>query len=509
MQDGIAIVAMLTHSKLPEENQNLVKQIIDEKVTKLAPLHGYVSYSVKQVNMHIHMYQSEADWKVWTDVAATPESKVYHMARKFLSLQMTKCCEKTYAHATNLALLTMQPLSTSLSYHYTNKLKVHVRQVPNGRKGPSIYPGDIKEFKDLYPQLYAEAFAQGEPVPSKVESIELSMLAGQATCRITRTGCVRLSEPYRGGGKQGMRSLLNSGPSQEEVGIEGLPGFKWTTPQRSNTELSVFGQSGSAGASHATLHMDMQQQQFQHQLQLQAQLQHQQQQQQQQQEELQETHQQQQGQQQQQQQQPPLPMLAPASTPAAALGSGAAAPNLQGPTQGVSNTRLRPGPTSNLAALTGAIQSMIKRKPAADEAGSGDDDAPKDLPPKGGAMKAMKSVKTMKAMRSTRTMKSPKVVKEVPPKVVQKGKNPATYDDLKFRSGAVGPRYFGRCTIYSSNASRVWRIKPDKGRRDEVLVSWGTKTVEQQRNWAKVVKAVKSMDKEPQKYLGNAQCGTA
>ncbi len=307
-----------------------------------------------------------------------------------------------------------------------------------------------------------------------------------------------------------MRSLLNSGHSQEEVGIEGLPGFKWTTPcQRSNTELSVFGQSGSAGASHATLHMDMQQQQFQHQLQLQAQLQHQQQQQQQQQqqEELQETQQQQQGQQQQQQQQPAL--LAPASTPAAALGSGAAAPNLQGPTQGVSNTRLRPGPTSNLAALTGAIQSMIKRKPAADEAGSGDDDAPKDLPPKGGAMKAMKSVKTMKAMRSTRTMKSPKVVKEVPPKVVQKGKNPATYDDLKFRSGAVGPRYFGRCTIYSSNANRVWRIKPDKGRRDEVLVSWGAKTVEQQRNWAKVVKAVKTMDKEPQKYLGNAQYGTA
>ena len=191
---------MLTHSKLPVENQSRLKQIIDDKVSQLASVQGSgAAYAVKQVNMHLHMYQSEADWKVWTDVTATPESKVYHMARKFLSLQMIKCDEKTYSHATTLALMTMKPLPNTLSYHYTIKLKEYVRHAKTVGKGPNIYPGDINEFKHLYPQLYAEAFAQGEPVPSKVESIELLMLAGQATCRITRQGCVRLSAPYRSG----------------------------------------------------------------------------------------------------------------------------------------------------------------------------------------------------------------------------------------------------------------------------------------------------------------------
>ena len=62
-------------------------------------------------------------------------------------------------------------------------------------------------------------------------------------------------------------------------------------------------------------------------------------------------------------------------------------------------------------------------------------------------------------------------------------------DDLKYRSGFVGARFYKGKTIYCSDKG-LWRVKPGPGRKDLKHFSW-TKNARKQ--WEEVVKYVKQL----------------
>ena len=67
-------------------------------------------------------------------------------------------------------------------------------------------------------------------------------------------------------------------------------------------------------------------------------------------------------------------------------------------------------------------------------------------------------------------------------------KNPSV---LAFKKpGKCGPRHYGKCTVYTDVGNRLWRVKPDKGRRDHKMFNWKETP---QDSWRSLVKYVKEI----------------
>ena len=74
----------------------------------------------------------------------------------------------------------------------------------------------------------------------------------------------------------------------------------------------------------------------------------------------------------------------------------------------------------------------------------------------------------------------------------KKAKVKATVDKkvLDYRPSVTKPRHYGSVTIYTSVTTKLWRVKPAPGRRDETTFKY---SVHPRAHWATLVKLVKSL----------------
>ena len=61
---------------------------------------------------------------------------------------------------------------------------------------------------------------------------------------------------------------------------------------------------------------------------------------------------------------------------------------------------------------------------------------------------------------------------------------------LEYRPAVTKPRHYGSVTIYTSVPTKVWRVKPAPGRRDETIFKY---SVSPRAHWDTLVKLVKSL----------------
>ena len=69
----------------------------------------------------------------------------------------------------------------------------------------------------------------------------------------------------------------------------------------------------------------------------------------------------------------------------------------------------------------------------------------------------------------------------------------AVFDTLRYEKGKQGPRYYGVVTVYSDGVGGCWRVKPCKGSRVDVKFKWRITDAEDRKQWAEVVKHIKSL----------------
>ena len=97
--------------------------------------------------------------------------------------------------------------------------------------------------------------------------------------------------------------------------------------------------------------------------------------------------------------------------------------------------------------------------------------------------------KTAPVKKATAILKGKAAKKESVTVTKDSGEEKAkTWDALKYNPRwKAGPRKYGCVTVYTDTRSKLYRIKPGKGRRDHTMRKWGNES------WRDVVKIVKAL----------------
>ena len=516
MSDGMAGVLQLARvaKSISADDAVRVKELVSDVFeepnvqTMMMAIHGKVNLGsatgmnddIKHKHLWQDNYMTQPMWDLQTNPDSDLQSKLMASAQLIRSLGGNHPTEPTFAMAVSIA--TQSERAPTDVLEALRDLKAFHKSMQDTVDGPREYPESPDEFQRLHPALYAAAYPVDAPIASKWSEAHRRMVLIGGVCRSTKTGFGSAARsdivPYsRSSGHSSNRRISGHQPSPALV-IEGMPGFKWSAPQAPQTLQQQIEPLAAA------LRLAMAPQQpAPHRM-------------------------------------PTLefdagsarPSILPPvrdspETPSPSLKQPASPPHeaakppdtqlvlkppdtqlvLQTgvPITPLQKTALKPPSMTEVAAM---IREKIRAPKSTDKAPEAEANPeavkPRPLKPAKGVMKSMTSKGKVTCMKSKagkskagkskdveKCMKSGAPTTCKKEKLVQRDvreKNPSM---LTFKKpGKCGPRYYGKCTVYTDVVNRLWRIKPDKNRRDHKMFAWKETP---QDSWQSLVKYVKKI----------------
>ena len=452
--DATKLTRLLESSPLAAESIVKINNAIQGKVDIVGTdvAQAKTPSKTKQSCTNIEMFQSSSDWAIYRDAAASDDSKIMNMAKRMISIGLTSPTEHTIAGAAAVALHGAQNHSVSYLLLKVRLLK-QCLQVPHAKfaDAPPIYPSNVCDFKASHPVLFESAFANDPPSPCPIDSTMLQMMKQHTPCRATKSGCDIMTPSFsptnKHMGKTTLHNLLKRLPTS--MGID-LPGFQWCVPGAlaavapAPPVALALAPSPSQAAGTPTLTTTE-----------------------------------------------PAKHLAVTSMIASSVPTSAPPHAGQKPIQDGTDTV--PVPATVAPASSLRVSDMVAKyqaralaaKAAGDDAADGD---------KSAGARGTKHKAIVKKRPSAAPPAAPKRPKAEPKTSGKLDDSKAVFDTLRYEKGKQGPRYYGVVTVYSADGvGGCWRVKPCKGSRVDVKFKWRITDAEDRKQWAEVVKHIKSL----------------
>ena len=138
-----------------------------------------------QTHKHFENYLSEADWEVMLSNGLSISGKITRLASRSISLLLFHPTEKTISSIVGL-LLSLQDASEyddvaalSAVREFKSALRPKTSRTPQPARWPISYPDDPAMFQGDFPDVFAVAYCDGLPVPSKVHTSAVAMIAAK------------------------------------------------------------------------------------------------------------------------------------------------------------------------------------------------------------------------------------------------------------------------------------------------------------------------------------------
>eukprot|EP00959_Pyramimonas_sp_CCMP1952_P429181 8988750-Pyramimonas_sp.AAC.1 len=185
---------------LPSSSVELIMTSLDGKVHLAGTTLTGVVIQEKQAHTHLDLYLTEEAWTKFLDSSIDPQTKLMSMAMFFVLIGLRNPDEKTFARGTALALQT-EPYSVGRLVEETRRLKPLVKSTaessPHMLVGPTVYPDDVEAFKQMFPDVWKQAFEASPPAPTRWSPQHRAMVEQMKVCRSSKNGCEQIVQPAR------------------------------------------------------------------------------------------------------------------------------------------------------------------------------------------------------------------------------------------------------------------------------------------------------------------------